>query len=107
MLRRRMQTSGSVNQYGTAHGLFTSNSDVRRRPMTNNSALLPTMSETLQMILEEQGVRGLFKGLSMNWVKVTSLALLCTTIPPIPALRMFPDHILSGTHKYKSILHCV
>ncbi len=65
-----MQTSGAVNHHSTAHTLFSSDVDVRISRRMNNSALRPSMGETLQMILEEQGIRGLFKGLSMNWIKV-------------------------------------
>ncbi len=79
VIRRRMQTSGSINQCGTAHSLFAPCDDdsVRRSHTTSKSATRPSMGKTLQAILEVQGVRGLFKGLSINWVKVTRYLFFC------------------------------
>ncbi len=109
VVRRRMQTSGSINQRGTAHGLFSSHDgNVRIRPMTNKSALHPRMGETLQMILEVQGIRGLFKGLSMNWVKVTRYLCYVYYILLILSGRMFfPDYIyiILGAYQYKYIFY--
>eukprot|EP01084_Bolivina_argentea_P169510 293833_1 len=81
VVRRRMQSCGSIDQYGTAHGLFSShNGNVRISPTTSKSALQPRMGKTMQLILEVQGIRGLYKGLSMNWVKgPVSISISFTT----------------------------
>jgi solute carrier family 25 protein 42 len=63
VIRRRMQTSGVIDQHGTAQGVFVKEG---HQPLPREK---PTISHILSEVMREQGVRGLFKGLSMNWVK--------------------------------------
>lgn len=58
--RRRMQTLGLVGS-DTAFGNVGVTTQGPTRP--------PTLRETIQHLYREQGVRGFFKGVSMNWMK--------------------------------------
>jgi Mitochondrial carrier protein len=37
--------------------------------VVTSSPNLPTLSSTIRVLYQEQGVRGFFKGVSMNWLK--------------------------------------
>uniref|UniRef100_A0A7S2HJZ8 Mitochondrial carrier protein n=1 Tax=Helicotheca tamesis TaxID=374047 RepID=A0A7S2HJZ8_9STRA len=76
--RRRMQTIGVVPTEGaeSSTGVFGKaagghNPDA----VTSSSALAekhtkpPSMIRTMQHVMREQGIRGFFKGVSMNWIK--------------------------------------
>ena len=96
VIRRRMQTIGIVPTSGTdaAVDVLTTtntttspaaninNNNTNTTTSTNNTTTLnnntkthqletkpPSMTLTIRKVLQEQGIRGLFKGLSMNWLK--------------------------------------
>jgi len=58
--RRRMQTVGLVSR--------EESSTLMRQPGAAKEVPL-SMKDTMKTLLKEQGWRGLFKGLSMNWIK--------------------------------------
>ena len=60
--RRRMQTIGLV-------GNDTALASVGEKGKSPGTISLPTMGGTIRTLYEEQGVRGFFKGVSMNWMK--------------------------------------
>ncbi|CAM9180155.1 unnamed protein product [Chrysoparadoxa australica] len=60
VMRRRMQTAGVVDQHAGVSKVFAGKHGQLEKL---------TLEGTLRQVLAEQGVRGLFKGLSMNWVK--------------------------------------
>lgn len=76
--RRRMQTSGLVSENLTKELLGGQSisskpvtaSDARTPGLTNDKKKITlTMRETIKYLYKEQGERGLFKGVSMNWIK--------------------------------------
>ena len=62
--RRRMQTLGLVGT-DTAFG----NVGVRANDAAVLSSRPPSLASTVQTLYAEQGVRGFFKGVSVNWMK--------------------------------------
>jgi hypothetical protein len=58
--RRRMQTIGLV-------GTDTALAEIGNR--TIPTVAPPTIRETIRSLYAEQGVRGFFKGVTMNWMK--------------------------------------
>lgn len=80
--RRRMQTSGvlskgdsAINILGTSEKTLvqsaatTSIGEQRKRFVEDAVIKSPSMLRVMKQVIKEQGVRGFFKGLSMNWVK--------------------------------------
>lgn len=80
--RRRMQTSGvlskgdsAINILGTSEKTLvqsaatTSIGEHRKRFVEDAVIKSPSMLRVMKQVIKEQGVRGFFKGLSMNWVK--------------------------------------
>lgn len=85
--RRRMQTIGIVPTCGEDvavsildHTLGAPNarnvtktqlidSEISHRPQANTAKKLPSMLNIMREVLREQGFRGFFKGVSMNWFK--------------------------------------
>jgi len=59
--RRRMQTIGIVSGSAAESVLHTNSLSNVKSP--------PSLTETIRSLYAEQGVRGFFKGLSMNWMK--------------------------------------
>ena len=69
VVRRRMQTSGCVpngSVEGALYGQGGPSSQARGLPKN------ATMLQILEQVYTNEGFRGLFKGLSMNWIKVIS-----------------------------------
>jgi len=72
--RRRMQTIGYVHTSGkdAAVGVIrqltkTKTAQIEKNIVENTKD--PTMLRTMRHVMKEQGLRGFFKGLSMNWLK--------------------------------------
>ena len=63
LVRRRMQTDGFVSH---TRGGGSEGSEVGLR---GGAGSYSSIRITLQTILREEGVKGIFKGLSMNWIK--------------------------------------
>jgi solute carrier family 25 protein 42 len=63
--RRRMQTLGII-QADTA---LDSLGEANAKSLCPLSTRPPTLTETIQSLYKEQGVRGFYKGVSMNWMK--------------------------------------
>jgi solute carrier family 25 protein 42 len=62
--RRRMQTIGMCNDSAlSALGVEQGRAPTPAKPQ------LPSMTNTVAQLDQEQGVRGFFKGVSMNWMK--------------------------------------
>lgn len=59
--RRRMQTVGLVSGSSAESVLHTKDLSLVKAP--------PTLFETVHRLYLEEGLRGFFKGLSMNWIK--------------------------------------
>ena len=64
--RRRMQTIGVAPLHGKesatdALGLKSGRAGTAQKPMN--------MTGTMKVLLEEQGIRGFFKGVTMNWMR--------------------------------------
>ena len=59
---------GSINKTGQRIIINSGNDAAMRRPPRQHHKP-PSMTTTMAHLLEEQGVRGFYKGVSMNWVK--------------------------------------
>ena len=73
LVRRRMQTDGFVSH---TRGGGSEGSEVGLR---GGAGSYSSIRITLQTILREEGVKGIFKGLSMNWIKGALHAAACVT----------------------------
>jgi hypothetical protein len=62
--RRRMQTIGIVPTSGSDAAVYELG--VKDTPHTDRPANMVT---TVRLLYQEQGLRGMFKGVSMNWMK--------------------------------------
>lgn len=60
--RRRMQTVGLVGIHNDS--ALTALGCSSQRPTTP-----PTLTQTIQRLYQEQGIRGFLKGVTMNWIK--------------------------------------
>ena len=70
--RRRMQTIGIVRAAGTDAAVNVLGGTIRTSKAHRAAQIIekePSMLSTVTGVLREQGLRGLFKGVSMNWVK--------------------------------------
>ncbi|CAM9159889.1 unnamed protein product [Ascophyllum nodosum] len=67
--RRRMQTCGHVDASAGVAKVFEAPSECGSTGHLQVKRKMPNIFQTLAAIVNEQGVRGLFKGLTMNWVK--------------------------------------
>ena len=78
VIRRRMQTDGIIK------GLPP---NVLQREMTNSGVKkYHSMSITIQYIAQTEGVRGFFKGVTLNWIKgPISVAVSFTTYDTMKA----------------------
>lgn len=62
VVRRRMQTIGIV-------GNDTAFSNIPGVKTATGNAIPPSFAQTIRNVFAEQGVRGFYKGVSMNWIK--------------------------------------
>merc|ERR1739845_49496 len=85
--RRRMQTIGLVTLSGensvislfqnntitlnpkNKTGAFLFSAKITKKSITQVNKILPSTFKTMEEILKEQGFRGFYKGISMNWLK--------------------------------------
>ena len=65
--RRRMQTEGLVNNKATLESLVKDAEGAGVQGAQSGRGV--GMLETMVQVFSEQGVRGLYKGLTMNWIK--------------------------------------
>jgi solute carrier family 25 protein 42 len=66
--RRRMQTIGLVGSDTALRNLGTASTTGAAETTTAASAP-PSMTATIRNLYLEQGIRGFFKGVTMNWMK--------------------------------------
>lgn len=96
--RRRMQTIGIVRAAGTDAAVNVLGGTIRTSKAHRAAQTLekdPTMLATLTHVLREQGLRGLFKGVSMNWVKGPVAFSISFTTFDIIKKKLTPDPIPS------------
>lgn len=92
--RRRMQTIGIVRAAGTDAAVNVLGGTIRTSKAHRVAQTLekdPTMLATLTHVLREQGLRGLFKGVSMNWVKGPVAFSISFTTFDIIKKKLTPD----------------
>lgn len=92
--RRRMQTIGIVRAAGTDAAVNVLGGTIRTSKAHRVAQTLekdPTMLATLTHVLREQGLRGLFKGVSMNWVKGPVAFSISFTTFDIIKQKLTPD----------------
>ena len=96
--RRRMQTIGIVRAAGTDAAVNVLGGTIRTSNAHRVAQILekdPTMLATLTHVLREQGIRGLFKGVSMNWVKGPVAFSISFTTFDIIKKKLTPDSATS------------
>jgi hypothetical protein len=68
LIRRRMQTIGLVGTHNdTALGSIANGQQASKQWAQKMKP--PSLTSAVQDVHQEQGIRGFFKGVSMNWVK--------------------------------------
>jgi len=92
--RRRMQTVGIIRAAGTDAAVNVLGGTIRTSQAHRAAQIIekdPTMLATLTGVLRDQGLRGLFKGVSMNWVKgPVAFSISFTTFDLIQSKLMKP-----------------
>jgi len=93
--RRRMQTVGIIRAAGTDAAVNVLGGTIRTSQAHRAAQIIekdPTMLATLTGVLRDQGLRGLFKGVSMNWVKgPVAFSISFTTFDLIQSKLMKPQ----------------
>ena len=67
--RRRMQTIGLVGTDTAFSNLNASATSTAASTTTSTTMRPPTLTEVVRNLYKEEGLRGFFKGVSMNWMK--------------------------------------
>ncbi len=66
--RKSSMVEGSINKTGQRIIINSGNDAAMRQPLRQHHKP-PSMTTTMTHLLEEQGLHGFYKGVSMNWVK--------------------------------------